>query len=54
MARAKAAAQQQRAFEKGMAVYERDSGKAERMKAHAMQFSWEKAAKAYLELYDRI
>ncbi len=42
------------AFEKGMAVYERDSGKAERMKAHAMQFSWEKAAKAYLELYDRI
>jgi hypothetical protein len=37
-----------------MAVYERDAGKAERIKVHAMQFSWEKAAKAYLELYDGV
>jgi glycosyltransferase involved in cell wall biosynthesis len=42
------------AFEKGMTVYERDSGKAERIKKHAKQFSWEKAAKAYLELYDSL
>jgi glycosyltransferase involved in cell wall biosynthesis len=41
-------------FEKGMALYESDPGKAERMKAHAVQFSWGKAAKAYLELYDGI
>jgi glycosyltransferase involved in cell wall biosynthesis len=41
-------------FEKGMEVYESDPRKAERMKVHAMQFSWEKAAKAYLDLYDGI
>jgi glycosyltransferase involved in cell wall biosynthesis len=42
------------AFEKGMKEYESDSGKAERIQQHAAQFSWEKAAKAYLELYDGI
>jgi glycosyltransferase involved in cell wall biosynthesis len=44
----------QTTFEKDMAVYERDHGKAERIQQHAAQFSWEKAAKAYLELYDGI
>jgi glycosyltransferase involved in cell wall biosynthesis len=44
----------QTTFEKGMTVYERDSGKAERIKKHAKQFSWEKAAKAYLELYEKL
>jgi len=41
-------------FENGMTVYESDHRKAERMKVHAMQFSWEKAAKAYLELYNEL
>ena len=41
-------------FEKGMKVYENDHEKAERIQQHAAQFSWEKAARAYLELYDRI
>jgi glycosyltransferase involved in cell wall biosynthesis len=44
----------QTTFEKGMEVYESDSRKAQRIQQHAAQFSWEKAAKAYLELYDRI
>ena len=41
-------------FENGMTVYESDPGKAERIQQHAAQFSWEKAAKAYLDLYDGI
>ena len=44
----------QTTFEKGMAVYESDHGKAERIQQHAAQFSWGKAARAYLELYDGI
>lgn len=44
----------QTTFENDMAIYARDTGKAERIRQHAAQFSWEKAAKAYLELYDGI
>jgi glycosyltransferase involved in cell wall biosynthesis len=42
------------AFEKGMAVYENDHQKADRLREYAAQFSWEKAAKAYLELYEKL
>jgi glycosyltransferase involved in cell wall biosynthesis len=42
------------AFEKGMMVYENNHEKAECIQQHAAQFSWEKAAKAYLELYDSL
>lgn len=42
------------AFEKGMQAYERESGKALRIKLHAEQFSWEKAANAYLKLYENV
>jgi glycosyltransferase involved in cell wall biosynthesis len=41
-------------FEKGMEVYESEPEKVERIKQHAIQFSWEKAAKAYLDLYEKI
>ena len=41
-------------FEKGMAVYENDPQKAERLRVHAALFSWEKAAKGYLELYEKV
>jgi glycosyltransferase involved in cell wall biosynthesis len=41
-------------FENGMKIYETDGAKAERIKQHAVQFSWEKAARAYLELYESI
>lgn len=44
----------QRSFENGMKIYKSDGAKAERIKQHAAQFSWEKAARAYLELYESI
>lgn len=44
----------QNMFEEGMNEYEHDSSKAERVKQHAEQFSWEKAARDYLQLYEGI
>jgi glycosyltransferase involved in cell wall biosynthesis len=41
-------------FEAGMKTYHNDHEKAARIKAHAAQFSWEKAASAYLKLYEQI
>lgn len=44
----------QQVFEKGMLAYESDIEKSARIKAHAAQFSWDKAAKAYLALYEEV
>lgn len=38
-------------FEKGMSDFSSLPGQAERLKAHAAQFSWGKAAKEYINLY---
>jgi glycosyltransferase involved in cell wall biosynthesis len=41
-------------FEKGMEEFEKDAEKSFRLKQHAAQFNWEKAASAYLNLYESI
>lgn len=41
-------------FENGMKAFENDYEKPDRLKAHASNFSWEKAAEAYLNLYEKI
>lgn len=41
-------------FEKGMADFNSDPGKAKRSVEWSKQFSWEDAAKAYLKLYEEI
>ena len=41
-------------FDKGLDNFLIDSGKAERSINWAKQFSWENAAKAYLELYEKV
>jgi glycosyltransferase involved in cell wall biosynthesis len=41
-------------FEKGMQAYEHDNGKVKRIIQHAASFTWEKAAAAYLELYENV
>lgn len=38
-------------FEKGMSDFNSRTGQADLLKAHAAQFSWEKAAKEYIHLY---
>lgn len=44
----------QQVYEKGMKLYESDLNKAHRIQLHAAQFSWEIAAKKYLEVYDSL
>jgi len=44
----------QQVFENGMKDFENDNAKINRIKAHASQFSWEKAARAYIKLYEVI
>lgn len=44
----------QNLFDKSMRIYEGDTKKAARMIQHAKQFSWDKAASAYLELYEQL
>jgi glycosyltransferase involved in cell wall biosynthesis len=41
-------------FDKGMQIYEYDNEKSSRIIAHASQYTWEKAAKAYLNLYETL
>lgn len=38
-------------FEKGMSDFNSRTGQSDLLKAHAAQFSWEKAAKEYIHLY---
>jgi glycosyltransferase involved in cell wall biosynthesis len=44
----------QQIFDNGMKCYEQDLEKKARIILHASQFTWEKAAKAYLRLYQSI
>jgi glycosyltransferase involved in cell wall biosynthesis len=48
------AKQMQEVFDKGMKAFENDSEKSERIKTHAKIYNWEKAATAYLKLYQNL
>ena len=41
-------------FERGMAEFVKDSEKSQREKEYAAQFTWEKAASAYISVYDQL
>ncbi len=41
-------------FERGMAEYRADAGKPARVRAWAARFSWERAAREYLALYEEV